>query len=283
MKHRLLLAGLLSLSGFFSFGQKPISIISPPTNLCADSDVVLPFTTTLALQQGKVFRVQLRRYVDQFTGGSSREFPAVLSGTELRARFPDPRNLGYSPSEWSNELQCRVVSSNPTGDSEWASVRFSYRPQLNAVTAQPGAVNPDEGTPVEFDLSGTAPVTLTFADCSRLDVSPPFSSDAGFRVTVPVFNDKSQTYRIVGLRNECGAGTGSGQFDVKVNPFSIRVTTVAHTHLCEGSTLQLRYSVQGGTLQPGNRFRVLLTPSLNVVNFRCRPRSPWRRRNRTGW
>lgn len=91
MKHRLLLAGLLILSGFFSFGQKPIVFPAPPAALCVESPVALLFTSTLAFQPGNTFRLQIRRSSD-FSGAVLREIPVTASGNALAVTFPELRS-----------------------------------------------------------------------------------------------------------------------------------------------------------------------------------------------
>ncbi len=257
MKHRLPAALLLCLGSFFSFGQK-IYLSGSPSQVCIETPLSLPFTSALPPGPGNTFKVQLRRYA----GEPIRDLPTLAraTGSVLTFAFPDPRTLGFTSYEATGSFSYRVVGGTPVTESDWINVQFRFPVQLSSLEASPGVVNPDEGTLVRFSASGSQPITVVFTDSSRVVLNPN-SSDLGFQVTTPVFSDRSRTFTVASVRNECGVGTGSGSFSVAVNAFSLRATSVSPQNLCEGGTLRVGLSKTGGEFNAGNTFKIQLVPA----------------------
>lgn len=256
MKHRLLPALLLCLGSFFSFGQR-IVLFGPPSAACVGTEAPIPFSSTLTFQPGNTFKVQFRTNSGL---GTPREAPVRPDGPVLRVPFPDPRSLGFSANEAGFSYQYRIVSTDPVAESEWIYLQFRYLPQLTSVEATPGVVNPDEGTPVRFTGTGTGPVTVVFTDSSRVMLSPSFSSNLTFQTTASVYGSRSGTFTVASVRNECGVGEGGASFRVNVNAFSLRTTSVSPATVCEGGTLLVGMTKQGGEFGSGNAYKIQLTP-----------------------
>ncbi|MBN8825647.1 MULTISPECIES: T9SS type A sorting domain-containing protein [unclassified Spirosoma] len=225
-----------------------ISLTNPASRICTSTPISISFTTTGNFLTGNYFTAQLRSEYNQLIDLRLEE-----SNGKFALRIPE--SLIASDDRRYN---LRITSSLPYIASDWSTTfQISKPASITLASILPSQANPYQPLTMRLITTGTGTLYVTMSDSSRLEL--PTGYYQPLEQTRTIFATKSTTYSVASIRNECGIGPTTGKAVVTVNDIAIRTVAASPSTVCQGSYLYVSYSIQQGSLNPDNRFRVRLT------------------------
>jgi hypothetical protein len=185
---------------------------------------------------------------------NSKEYKPLVTGEKgYRLNATVPNNLA------TGLYNFRVVSSDGSISDPWP-MQISALPSATLTNdpSQPNPMTIEAGQPVILRIL-TAPspaITAILSDNTRKTINGTEESWYGYP-------KKSQQYSLISVSNVCGYGSASGKVEVRINPKL--VVTPSSTSVCEGSTINIQYELQGDADLSGSYIRFSLTDQDNVT------------------
>lgn len=249
MKLRKLLLSALCLLAKPAFAQDTEARILVDNDyyapICSFKEMKIPATIVGKFNSGNKFYVELISGQDFGTVG---RYEAVYKNGNLVFTVGDDKAGG------SERITFKVLSTSPATESSPLSKPFYSRGQVSLVrdAGTPDTLNAGMAMGIYANVSTNNPVRITLNDSSTHEVR--WSSG---RLVLPLTAAASSEFFIVKAVNSCEVPVPfSGKIAVKINPVSIIPTKITNDVLCEGSEMQLRYAVTGGTIPESATFRL---------------------------
>ncbi len=200
---------------FFSLLVKgqTINIQIPNGEICTSKKTPIKFTTNGSFGTNNRFRVELlHKYYRP--GTSIIETKTITVSEE---GLSNPMDIVIPDDILSSFGQLRVVSTDPVVSSPWSNnVYFKFL--INGTLSGDDLTNSFEPVTLKLNiLKGAKPYELSFLDSTGVIKTP-----NSFGATYILNPEKTTTYKISKIINECGVGTITGEQKVRVNPINFR-------------------------------------------------------------
>lgn len=211
--HRLFILFILVIPTI-TFSQT-LSIQNPSGDLCTSKKNVINFTSTGAFGSNNKFKIELSYNYKK--SGSSNTETKIITVSEESGLNQIPIIIPDTISNTFGKL--RVVSTDPIVQSPWsANVYFKFLISGNLLGEF--LTNSFEQVPLNISLlKGARPFILKFNDSTGVIKDP-----SSFYGDTYILNpEKTTSYSVKEVTNECGIGKITGEQLVKVNPINLRL------------------------------------------------------------
>ncbi len=250
----------LCLLGYQAVAQNERIIIGgkPNSSFCIGSFVEYPVSLEGTFPASTSFTVELG---DSYSQTTFHRIPATYANGNIRFQVSLPAD--FREYQLSSAMYLRVRSTNPSVVSDWSNDYFyaSFLPVVT-LTSRSYQANPNSSVPLEFSSFGSSTITALLKDqltADSLRVTVTTTSALSDKRSEPIAVDKNRSYVLQSVSNRCGTGSGTGSVSIKVNPFSIRTTSVSPAESCTGNEAVVNVSTAGGNLSANGSFKIRLT------------------------
>jgi hypothetical protein len=190
-----------------------INIQIPNGEICTSKKIPIKFTTNGSFGPNNRFKIELlHKYYRP--GTSIIETKTITVSEE---GLSNPMEIVIPDDISSSFGQLRVVSTDPVISSPWSNnVYFKFL--ITATLSGDDLTNSFEPVPLKLTvLKGAKPYELSF-----LDSTGAIKTTNSFGANYILNPEKTTTYKITQVSNECGIGTITGEQKVRVNPINFR-------------------------------------------------------------
>ena len=222
-----------------------------PNPICVDTEVQIPVSVTGTFASNNSFQVQFSKGYYGYNQNITT-YPAELIDGKLRVTL---KGVPYQSTVISCYL--RVVSTSPVVQSDWSNDFYPRFSANVALSSSSDAINAYDPYVIQLSGNGSTPLNFTINDSLNVTVGDGYSDTIDQRLTL--YPSRNGLFRLTSVQNTCGKGQGSGSAQVKINPISLRITSLSASALCVGSAFQLNYDKSGGSFSPGNQFKIRFT------------------------
>ncbi|PQA58801.1 T9SS type A sorting domain-containing protein [Siphonobacter curvatus] len=250
----------LCLLGYQTVAQNERIIIGdkPNSYFCVGSFVEYPVSLEGNFPASASFSIE---FGDSYYRTPYHQIPATYANGKIRFQVSFP--AGLHENQLSSATILRVKSTNPSVVSDWSNDYFyaSFLPVVT-LTSRSYQANPNSTVPLEFSSFGSSTITALLRDVLTADslrVTVTTTSALSDKRSEPIPVDKNRSYVLQSVSNRCGTGSGTGNVSIKVNPFSIRTTSVSPAESCTGNQAVVNFSTAGGNLSASGTFKIRLT------------------------
>ncbi|PSL20799.1 T9SS type A sorting domain-containing protein [Dyadobacter jiangsuensis] len=251
MKLRKLLLAALCLFAKPAFAQDTEARISVENDyyapICSFKEMKIRGSVTGKFNSDNKFYVELISGVDFKPVG---RYEAVYQNGNFVFSVGDDKAGG------SERITFKVLSTSPATETYPLSRPFYSRGQVSLArdAGMPDTLNAGIPMGIFANVSTNNPVRVTLNDSSTHEVR--WSSD---KQVLSLAASASTEFFIVKAVNSCEVAVPfSGKISVKINPVTIIPTKITNDVLCEGSEIQLKYAVAGGTIPESATFKLRL-------------------------
>lgn len=175
-------------------------------NICAGSDLIVPFQQSGSFPAGSKFVVQLGK---EDSDEHFKTIPSTVSGNTITGTLPDTLAGG--------NYFIRVVSENPNPDlttpGSTSGVSITVDPKPTATLPADRTILEGESTTLSITLTGAEPWTFSYSDGTQTNTVTTSTSPYQLVVT-PL---QSVVYTITSIENRCGPGRSIGETFVQVD------------------------------------------------------------------
>lgn len=175
-------------------------------NICAGSDLIVPFQQSGSFPAGSKFVVQLGK---EDSDEHFKTIPSTVSGNTITGTLPDTLAGG--------NYFIRVVSENPNPDlttpGSTSGVSITVDPKPTATLPADRTIFEGESTTLSITLTGAEPWTFSYSDGTQTNTVTTSTSPYQLVVT-PL---QSVVYTITSIENRCGPGRSIGETFVQVD------------------------------------------------------------------
>ena len=226
-----------------------LSLSPIPSEICWGIPVSVTLTTVGNFGPSNTFTLQI---APDYYSTTTFTLPYTRVGHVLTFLLPPGIALNEG---WSYRI--KAISSDPYIESSWTNPTQIYSPaSISLVSANPTVLNPYQTSILNFQYSGTLPLTATLSDGTSFVFSDPAYYYSA--TNKPITISAPGTYSLVKAENRCGLGNASGSVQFQVNPVVIRTLSASPSIVCRGDTLRVSYSKGLGAFDAGNQFKIKL-------------------------
>lgn len=239
--------------------SQTIYITNAPYRLCLGSPMRLNYSSGFTYAPDNKFYVEV-------SPNSYEETPGTLVAATAQNGFLEvtiPRETVIM-GNYQNFLSLRIITTNPATKSNWISSQADASPDVR-LESQKLTLDLNDQAILNFAVSGKSPVTVTLRDslsnetfAHELTHSDQFSTSSKFTSSLSLAADRSRSYVIHSVQNECGPGKGQGKADLSVHPLGLKLISVSPAVACSGSTITANFQTGSGSFGRTNTFRVEL-------------------------